>query len=621
MTAPADRPGAATFNPEPLADYVDVFVIGEGEEVVSEITEVVREWKASGRPEGSRHHVLRWRRSTASTSRRCTTSPTTGAAGRHHPRYPDVPAQIVKRTVADLADWPYQKRQLVPLTEVVHDRLSVEVFRGARGCRFCHRDDHEARAGARRPGADHGPRGAPAHRLRRGEPHLAVDGRRASSGCGRDGGRHGLCGPTTSACRRCGSTPSPWASWPRWPSPALGVDIRPEAGVAPSFRHQQVDHGGGPLRRGRRMQRGVEPDEALLPRPAAHRDRRGHVGHRRAGVGASPSGSGTNRAGHRVRRRIRAEGAHAVPVVRPEHHGGDAAEDPVAAGRHPQGPVCSSSGTTPRPHWSRGWPAGATGASAVSWSAWRGGGTFQEWSEHFDLRRWEEAMAAEGLSMEWYVLRHRDEAEVLPWDHISAGLHKDFLWQDWQGALAEHGLEDCRWTPCYDCGVCTGYGLEHVVASPVAPAGGSQGTGRDLSRGRVVPVDLGVRREPVGVGVTSGRPSGCATRRRARSAGPAIETPPASGSGRCAGRGWPSPPGGFSPRPPRRARPAHGLRVRCRAARRRSGGAARRRGRPSGAALPAPAGVRGDGGRRLGGRRAVAPAGCHLVLGGSSCAR
>ena len=94
-------------------------------------------------------------------------------------------------------------------------------------------------------------------------------------------------------------------------------------------------------------------------------------------------------------------------------------------------------------------------------------------------------MAAEGLSIEWYVNRHRDESELLPWAHLSAGLHHDFLWGDWQAALAEHGLEDCRWTPCYDCGVCTGYGLEHVVASPVAPAGGSQGTGQDLlTRGR-----------------------------------------------------------------------------------------------------------------------------------------
>ena len=92
-------------------------------------------------------------------------------------------------------------------------------------------------------------------------------------------------------------------------------------------------------------------------------------------------------------------------------------------------------------------------------------------------------MARHDLSIDWYVTRHRTGDEVLPWDHISAGLHRDFLWQDWQEALHEHGLPDCRWTPCYDCGVCTDYGLEHVVASAVPPAGGSQGTGQDLSIG------------------------------------------------------------------------------------------------------------------------------------------
>jgi hypothetical protein len=121
---------------------------------------------------------------------------------------------------------------------------------------------------------------------------------------------------------------------------------------------------------------------------------------------------------------------------------------------------------------------------------WRGGGVFQEWGECFSVDRWTEAMAAEGLSLDWYVFRHRDEHEILPWDHLTAGLHKDFLWGDWQDALAGSGIEDCRWTPCYDCGVCTGYGIEHVVASPIAPAGGSQGTGQDLSRGAEVPVSL-----------------------------------------------------------------------------------------------------------------------------------
>jgi len=125
---------------------------------------------------------------------------------------------------------------------------------------------------------------------------------------------------------------------------------------------------------------------------------------------------------------------------------------------------------------------------AVIEQVWRQGGTFQEWSECFELDRWTEALATAGQSLEDAVYRHRTEREPLPWDHLSAGLHRDFLWQDWTDALAAHGLEDCRWTPCYDCGACTGFGIEHVVASAVPPAGGSQGTGQDLSTGGQVPV-------------------------------------------------------------------------------------------------------------------------------------
>jgi radical SAM superfamily enzyme YgiQ (UPF0313 family) len=117
---------------------------------------------------------------------------------------------------------------------------------------------------------------------------------------------------------------------------------------------------------------------------------------------------------------------------------------------------------------------------------WRNGGTFQEWSEHFSLDLWLQGLEQAGLTIEDVVYRHRTEDEILPWDHLDAGLHKDFLWQDWQDALAEVGLEDCRWTPCYDCGACTGYSIEHVVASAVPPAGGSQGTGQGIA----VPVSL-----------------------------------------------------------------------------------------------------------------------------------
>jgi radical SAM superfamily enzyme YgiQ (UPF0313 family) len=119
--------GHCTYNPEPLADFVDVFVIGDGEEVVSEITEVVRDWIASGRTEGSREHVLR-----ALAQVPGVYVPSLYDAefdGERlvgvFPRFPDVPEVIEKRTIADLGEWPYPKNQLVPLTEVVHDRLNV----------------------------------------------------------------------------------------------------------------------------------------------------------------------------------------------------------------------------------------------------------------------------------------------------------------------------------------------------------------------------------------------------------------------------------------------------------------------------------------------------------------
>ena len=114
------------------------------------------------------------------------------------------------------------------------------------------------------------------------------------------------------------------------------------------------------------------------------------------------------------------------------------------------------------------------------------------------MQRWLDAAAELDIDIDDIVHRHRTEDEALPWDHISAGLHRDFLWQDWQDALAEVGLPDCRWTPCYDCGACTGYGIEHIVASATPPAGGSQGTGQDLDRGGFVPVTLRERTtEPV----------------------------------------------------------------------------------------------------------------------------
>ena len=132
--------GHCAFNPEPLADFVDAFVLGDGEEVVGEINEVVRDWLAG--PEGERsRQALRRALAVLDGVYVPALYEASYADGRlvaTLPLEPSVPAAVTKRTVADLADWPYPARPLVPLTEVVHDRLNVEVFRGCtRGCRFC----------------------------------------------------------------------------------------------------------------------------------------------------------------------------------------------------------------------------------------------------------------------------------------------------------------------------------------------------------------------------------------------------------------------------------------------------------------------------------------------------
>ncbi|MEX2256439.1 MAG: TIGR03960 family B12-binding radical SAM protein [Acidimicrobiia bacterium] len=492
--------GHCAFNPEPLADFVDVFVMGDGEEIVSEINEVIAGWKASG--QASRETVLR---------------ELAGVVGAYvpslyeveydgqrlreiRPRFPDVPAVIDKRTVSDLAEWPYPKRHLVPLVEVVHDRLNVEIFRGCtRGCRFCQagmitRPVRERPADQVRTMVRDGLR-------RTGYDEVALTSLSSAdfSGIGdvvsdlvTDQAGTGCVGLSLPSLRVDAFTVGIAAEIQK--VRRTGLTFAPEAG---SWRLRKV------------INKLITEDDLYSACDAAF-------------------ASGW--------RRMKLYFLIGLPTETDEDTLGIAelAKNVVEIGRkHTKGASCTASvgGFVPKAHTPFQWfgqnsvdelrrkvgllrdatrrtgvqlkwhDAGATFAEGIASRGdrrigrviervWRAGGTFQEWSEHFDLDRWIDAMAAEGLDPDWYVTRHRHEDDVLPWDHISAGLHKDFLWQDWRAALAEHGLPDCRWTPCYDCGVCTGHALEHVVASAVAPAGGSQGTGQDLDAGGWVPIEL-----------------------------------------------------------------------------------------------------------------------------------
>src|ERR1700682_1189398 len=129
--------GPCTYNPEPVADFFDAFVIGEGEEVVHEISDVVAEWK---RQKSSRQDLL-WLLAeipgvyVPSLFRfHYGADKTIAAIESLKPGY----QSIVRRVVPDLTLVPQAEKPIVPFMQTVHDRLPLEIQRGCtRGCRFC----------------------------------------------------------------------------------------------------------------------------------------------------------------------------------------------------------------------------------------------------------------------------------------------------------------------------------------------------------------------------------------------------------------------------------------------------------------------------------------------------
>ena len=84
-------------------------------------------------------------------------------------------------------------------------------------------------------------------------------------------------------------------------------------------------------------------------------------------------------------------------------------------------------------------------------AVWRAGGNLEGWDEHFSFQRWEDALSAAGLSGDFYACRRRDYSEVLPWDHLDYGLTKEFLIREDKKAWESVTTENCR-EKCAGCG-------------------------------------------------------------------------------------------------------------------------------------------------------------------------
>jgi radical SAM family uncharacterized protein len=475
--------GHAAFNPEPVADFVDCAVLGDGEQAVGDITDVVKAWKEQGRPGGRVELLARLAR----------------VEGVYVPRFyavsyaddgtiadvirtrDDVPAKVGKRTVMDLDEWPYPKQPLVPLAESVHERMSVEIFRGCtRGCRFC-------QAGMiTRPVRE---------RTITGIGSMVDQGLKAT---GYE--EVGLLSLSSADHSEIGQLAKELAD--RYEGTNTGLSL-------PSTR--------------------VDAFNVTL---ANELSRNG----RRSGLTFAPEG-GSERIRRVINKTVSKEDL--VRTVTTAYANGwtqvklyfmcglptetdedvleiaDLAVEVIRAGREASGRkdircTVSIGGFVPKPHTPFQWAAQASAETIdhrlrvlrakinedrrigrsiglryhdgkpgviegllsrgdrrvgrVIERVWREGGRFDGWSEHFSYDRWVAAAAEElapvGVDLDWYTTRERTEHEILPWDHLDSGLDKEWLWEDWQDALSEEEVADCRWTPCYDCGVCPTNGTE-----------------------------------------------------------------------------------------------------------------------------------------------------------------
>ena len=130
--------GPCTYNPEPIAEFFDLFYMGEGEIVYDALLDLYKEMKAAGKSRGEFLHEAAKLPGIYVPSLYQVTYKEDGTIGEFSPICEDIPSVITKQLVLDMTEAPYPEKPVVPFIKATQDRVVLEIQRGCiRGCRFC----------------------------------------------------------------------------------------------------------------------------------------------------------------------------------------------------------------------------------------------------------------------------------------------------------------------------------------------------------------------------------------------------------------------------------------------------------------------------------------------------